>query len=76
MATTMTTLQELTQAVAALTQAVVDLRVRVANSAAALAGTLIDNAVSYSYALSAGGVPINGGSASTTEMGAAIAALI
>lgn len=47
-------------------QAVVDLRVRVANNAAAVAGTLVDNATSYSYALSAGGVPINGGSASTT----------
>ena len=46
-------------------QAVVDLRVRVANNAAAVAGTLLDNTASYTYALSLGGVPINGGSATT-----------
>ena len=46
-------------------QAVVDLRVRVANNANAVAGTLLDNTASYTYALNPGGVPINGGSATT-----------
>lgn len=46
-------------------QAVIDLRVRVDNNTAANAGVLIDNTASYTYALSSGGVPINGGSATT-----------
>lgn len=46
-------------------QAVIDLRVRVDNNAAANAGVLIDNTASYTYALASGGVPINGGSATT-----------
>ena len=46
-------------------QAIVDLRVRVENNTAANAGGLIDNTASYTYALASGGVPINGGSAST-----------
>lgn len=47
-------------------QAVVDLRVRVANNAAANAGVLLDNSAAYTYALAGGGVPIAGGTASTT----------
>jgi large repetitive protein len=46
-------------------QAVIDLRVRVANNAAAVAGTLLDNTASFTYALVPNGVPIAGGSAST-----------
>lgn len=47
-------------------QATVDLRVRVANNAQANAGVLLDNAATYTYALTPGGVPVNGGSGSTT----------
>ncbi len=47
-------------------QAIVDIRVRIANNTAAKAGVLIDNTASYTYALSPGGVPVNGGSATTT----------
>lgn len=47
-------------------QATVDVRVRVANNAQANAGVLLDNTAAYTYALTPGGVPVNGGSGSTT----------
>ena len=46
-------------------QAVIELRGRVANNAAANAGTSFSNLVSYSYATTSGGASIIGGSAST-----------
>jgi large repetitive protein len=48
-------------------QIVFDLRARVDNNAAANAGVLIDNTVSYTYEIStAPGMPVNGGSVTTT----------
>jgi len=43
-------------------QALIELRVRVANNASANAGTTFDNTASYGYPLTAGGPLINGGS--------------
>lgn len=47
-------------------QAVIDLRVRVNNNVSANAGVLIDNTAAYSYGHTSGGVPVNGGSVTTT----------
>ena len=49
-----------------VSRAVVDIRVRVDNNATANAGVLVDNTASYTYGLTSGGVPVNGGTAVTT----------
>ncbi len=49
-------------------QAVVDLRVRVNNNVSANAGVLIDNTAAYTYGYTSGGVPVNGGSVTTTVL--------
>lgn len=46
-------------------QAVIDMIVRVNNSALANAGNLIDNTATYTYAVTSGGVAINGGIVTT-----------
>mgnify|MGYP002064413125 CR=1 FL=1 len=46
-------------------QAVIELRARVANNASANAGTSFTNTVGYTYAITAGGASIVGGSATT-----------
>lgn len=46
-------------------QAVVDLHVRVDNSTVSNAGVLIDNTATFTYAVTSGGVAINGGAANT-----------